>query len=191
MMKSGVLLVCFLIIIALQNGCGKANSFNNTESQDNEYAVEDNGYDQIGGSWGVGAIYYENHLIDIHDNESIESMYKYDMLSVDKDETFTKSMKMMFINKGTWSKSNQDEDNVYLLNTETSYKNSWDGEKLKEEEIDSEKTQYIATLLDENTLSLAECDPVTGKKKANTHPILYVKEGKTSAYIQDNKTHLK
>ena len=66
-----------------------------------------------------------------------------------------------------------------------------DGEEFKEEEIDSEKTQYIITLLDDNTLSLGEYDPVIGKKKANTKTTLYVKEGEESTYIQENKTPIK
>ena len=147
------------------------------------------GYSAIGGTWVVGGIYYEGHLIDITDSDALESLYDTNVLTFNEDGSFV--YLKMYNDRGGWSLKGRDAENVFILNTESVFKYDLENGALVEKEIESsDKKQYIAVLLDENTFALSEYDSLTGKAKADDDPYFFVKQGETSRYIEENKTPL-
>ena len=63
------------------------------------------GYERIGGTWKVGGIYSRNRLIDIHDNDTLASMYNTTMITFNEDGSFI--YLKTFNDRGTWSKKAQ------------------------------------------------------------------------------------
>ena len=148
------------------------------------------GYERIGGTWKVGGIYSRNRLIDIHDNDTLASMYNTTMITFNEDGSFI--YLKTFNDRGTWSKKSSAGQNTFFLKTESSYTYDLQNGALVEKESETAaKKQYIASMLDENTFILNEYDPVTGKAKAGDHPYLFVKQGTISQYIANNKTPVK
>ena len=148
------------------------------------------GYERIGGTWKVGGIYSRNRLIDIHDNDTLASMYNTTMITFNEDGSFI--YLKTFNNRGTWSKKSSAGQNTFFLKTESSYTYDLQNGALVEKESETAaKKQYIASMLDENTFILNEYDPVTGKAKAGDKPYLFVKQGTISQYIVNNKTPVK
>ena len=145
------------------------------------------GYPVIGGTWKVGGIYYKGHLIDINDNDAIESMYDTTMITFNDDGTFV--YLKMYNDRGVWSEKKQGFEDSFILKTESTFMYDLQNGSLVEKETEtSNKKQYIATLLDENTFVMNEYDSITGKAKANDDPYIFVKQGESSKYIADNKT---
>ena len=147
------------------------------------------GFDYLGGSWEVGAIYYEGHLIDIHDHETIEGLYDTIFLSFMEDGTF--SYYDIFFSEGEYVKYEDKNfpENTFLLKTTRSYRYVFEGEEFVEEDFPSDSNViYILEPLDENTFSLSEFDPVMGAPVVNYEPYIFVRNGEKSAYISENKT---
>ncbi len=144
------------------------------------------GFSVIGGTWEVGGIYYKGHLIDINDNDAIESMYDTTMVIFNEDGTFV--YLKMYNDRGVWSEK-EGSGGVFILKTESTFMYDLQNGSLVEKETESSnKKQYIATLLDENTFILNEYDSITGKAKVNDDPYIFVKQGESSKYIAENKT---
>ena len=144
------------------------------------------GYPVIGGTWKVGGIYYKGHLIDINDNDAIESMYDTTMITFNEDGTFV--YLKMYNDRGIWSEKKQGSEESFILKTESTFRYDLQNGSLVEKETEtSNKKQYIVTFLDENTFILNEYDSITGKAKVNDDPYIFVKQSKASEYIANNK----
>ena len=158
------------------------------EIKEETAAVEtQEGYLKIGGTWKVGGIYYEGHLIDINDIDAIKSMYDTTMITFNEDGSFVYLKK--YNDRGMWSIKRQGSGDCFILKTESNFVYEMQNGSLAEKEMEtSNKKLYIVALLDENTFVLNEYDSITGKAKANDDPYIFVKQGESSKYIADNKT---
>lgn len=76
----------FRSVLTLFAACGnKVPSENETDPQ----KVQAEGYDILGGTWYVGAVYYKNKIVDISDNSALEDLYDAVFLAFREDGTFT------------------------------------------------------------------------------------------------------
>jgi hypothetical protein len=150
------------------------------------------GYAALEGFWVVGGIYYQSKVIDLHDVPSLEDLYDSTYLSFDEDGTF------LYINHfawgGTYSRLNSDaREPSFLLKTEAVYRMEFQGDDVNLVEIESDaKTSYVVTCVsgDENSLFFSEYDSVTGKEKAAGDPLIFVKSGQKSTFIESQKVDL-
>ena len=148
------------------------------------------GYDEIGGVWKMAGLYYEDHLIDIKDNENLSSMYGSQMITFNGDGTFV-FLRKIWNDKGTWSAKEKNFEKCYILKTESRTQYTMENGVFTEKDSEiSEYKQYIVTMLNGNTFALNEYDSFTGKAKAREMPTLYVREGEESVYIKNHKTPL-
>ena len=166
----------------------QVDSVSDTDKQAGEMVEAASGiYEMIGGIWEVGGIYYDGHLVDIHDNAALESLYDTILLTFNEDGSFV--YLKTYNNRGHWAAKNDTSGGSIILKTESVFRYSLKNGSLAEEEIETDnKTQYIVSLLDKNTLALAEYDFTTGKAKADDDPFIFVKQNKDSRYIADHKT---
>lgn len=148
------------------------------------------GYDALVGSWVVGGFYYEQnnkqYLIDVSDDDALTDIFDSTYLIFGEGGTF------LYMN--IYNHSGEcicQDDGSFLLNTDKvfTYDITEDGliEKVVE---DAEKTSYIVSSLDENTLLWNILDPSTGKVKSESESLIFKKEDTESEYIQKNKTKL-
>ena len=139
------------------------------------------GYDILGGSWEVGAVCYDGKVVDVHDNDALASLYDNTFLEFYRGGTFT------YINLriygGDYTRSKKQEDSFILTrNTETNMVN---GER--KTEAYSGNTKHIIQIIDRNTIEFSEYDPVIGAKKVDESTLIFVKRGKDSDFIGENK----
>ncbi len=182
-----ILIICMLAFIA---GCG-ANSAT-TQSEDaageTEVTYEEEpaaeGYETIGGLWMVGGIYYNNRLIDVHDNAALYDLYDSVMLSFNRDGSFMYANGWIYT--GEYTKSTTVENSYLLTLTERHVLK--DGKLVAEEY--SDKSKDIITMIDENTFQFSQFDAITGKAAANDEPLLFVKDNTVSSFIDANKIAL-
>ena len=173
------LVSCMLLAVCLLAGCASGNS------ETSETGIAD-GYDQVGGAWVAAGIYYENHLIDISDDEALMDLHDTTYLTFHEGGTFLYMNLYNF--RGDYTRQNE---NSFILKTDFVFLYDFAEEGLVEKEAESaSKPSYLVTLLDENTLVLETFDPVTGKAKVGSEPKLFEREGEESEYIQKNKTPL-
>lgn len=149
------------------------------------------GYDVLGGQlWEVGAIYYRNSIIDIHDSEGLEDLYDSIYLNFYKDGSFIYID--LYPKEGTYTKYDGDGTyDYYLLKTERVLKyDSESGEFVENESSSSSKKTYIIAVLDDDTIEFVEFDSITGKAKADDDPLFFVKSDDESSFISDNKREI-
>lgn len=193
-----ICLICMLLLSA----CGNSKNSGDAGIRANEAGSETapvaqaeneaqhtepaDGYDELGGTWEVGGIYYKRNLVDIHDIPALEDLYDTTFLSFNEDGTFLYIN--LFFTSGTYIRL--DDGNSFLLKTEREYRVDFkDGEAVEIESESSTKTSHIVSLKsdDENSLAFNEYDPITGKAKANDDPIIFVKSGQDSSFIGEEK----
>lgn len=168
----------------------QAESISETEKRPEQAADAVEAYAELGGTWEVGGIYYEGHLIDIHENDALESLYDTTLLTFNEDGSFV--YLKTYNNRGSWTAKDKADGESFILKTESVFRYSLKNGSLVEEEIETDnKTSYIVSLMDENTLALAEYDFITGRAKADEDPLILVKQDESSRYIAENKTSLK
>lgn len=145
------------------------------------------GFSVIGGTWKVGGIYAKGRLVDIHDHDAIESMYRTTIVTFNEDGSYV--YLRTFNERGSWMEKEPGRADCFIMNTESTFMyDLQDGSLVEKETETTRQKQYIVTILDENTFAMNEYDPITGRAKANDDPYLFVKQGTQSAYIADNKT---
>ena len=144
------------------------------------------GYDALGGIWAVGGLYYKKHLIDIADDDSLSDSYDTTLLFFYEDGTF---LYMNALNcRGEYTPNGK---GGFILKTESVFLYDITEDGLVEKEIGSSGTHpYLVTVLDENTIKLDDLDPATGNATVDSYTLVFVKEGQSSDYIQENKTPL-
>lgn len=179
------LLTALLVLMLALTGCAK-----DAVPESTPEPVE--GYDVLGGQyWEVGAIFYRNKIVDIHDNAALEDLYDglYLLFGPDGDFMYYG----IFPQKGTYQKYDvYDDYDSYLLTVEATLKYDSEKKELVEDEQRSKNATgfYLLTVMDEETLEFVPFDPITGKAKANEDPLYFVKSYEQSPYIADNKTEL-
>lgn len=194
-MKKKLLIPALLLSLLLLTGCGGKKEAVPETTAPPETITETTlppavGFDTLGGSWMVGGVYSRGNIIDIHDNDTLEDLYDTTYLSFHADGGF--SYINLFISSGEYTPYDAAAgQESYLLNTKRVYRLSYeDGDVVEKESTDSTKTKYLVTIIDENTLKFSAFDPITGKAKADSSPLLFVKKHEDSDYISDNKTAL-
>lgn len=175
-----ILALALVLLLAAFDAKGYAASASETKAEEKTTAAAE-GFDILGGTWTVGAVYYKNKVIDIHDAAGLADLYDSVYLSFQEDGTFTHFD--LWIYQGEYTPIQTKKDCFLLTRrTKTVLK---DGE-LREEAY-SGNTKHILSVVDENTFVLAEYDPMTGAAKANQDPLIYVRQDESSEYVDGNK----
>lgn len=214
--KTSIFLAAMLSLLLLAS-CAVSNS-NGGEDSPAEAAGSSAQFSALKGKWCVGALYYKNNLIDIHDVPSLEGLWD-DLLILHEDGSFFYS-NIGGTYEGEFTKYEQEGNESYLLKSTLQVRSSYpnyiisgsekdiatyemeaflaglsDGEtafEFNEEDISSsEMGMFLVTLLDDgNTLELNEFDSATGKAKvkADDDFLPIFVKGTSSEYIQKNKT---
>ena len=138
----------------------------------------------MGGSWEVGAVYYNNRIVDIKDVSALADMYDTVLLYFNEDGTYTHINLWIFSGEYTRSK-NQNSAFLLTRKTVTSFK---DG-KLITEPYDG-KVKEIVKVIDDNTIQLADYDPITGDTKIGSTPLFFVRKKCDSDFIRENKVQV-
>lgn len=185
-----------LLLALLLTGCGSPKDVPEEPTVPPETAIETTlppaeGFNTLGGTWEVGGFYYKGQIVDIHNNEALEHLYDTHLLIFHPDGTFL-YMPSIFFSEGEYkSYDSAAGQESYLLNTQRVYRLSYeDGEVTEKDSTDTTKTKYLVTILDENTLKLSPFDPITGRAKSDTDPLIFSRSHEESGYIADNKTPL-
>ncbi|MBP3413596.1 MAG: hypothetical protein J6L81_00145 [Clostridia bacterium] len=170
------------MIAALFCGC--------SSSQSDDEALGAEPQRALSGTWVVGGIYLDGKLIDVNDAEGIASIYGNQLITFDEEGNF--SYLNLFLTEGSYSKIfRKDYKMTYLLKSENFFRYDNDAEEFVEQPFyQGIKTQYIISLLDENTLAMWVYDESTDTLKDESEPILYVRNGSTSSYINKYKTDI-
>lgn len=140
-------------------------SFSETTSENPVPAAD--GFETLGGSWEVGAVYYNNRIVDIKDVSALADMYDTVLLYFNEDGTYTHINLWIFSGEYTRSR-NQNSGFLLTRKTVTSFK---DG-KLITEPYDG-KVKEIVKVIDDNTIQLADYDPITGDIKVDSMPLVF------------------
>ena len=173
------------------NGAGQSESAfpaSGGSSAASGQAITDDDIRSMTGTWIVGGIYYRGSLIDVHDEEALEDLYDSTMLTLNDDGSFV--YLRLFGDRGSWSRKSIDNDEQFILKSESSFKLSMSKGSFVEEEVESSKKSYLLDRLDENTASFVEYDESKGEAVGDKDPLVFVKQGSESAYIAQHKTPL-
>ncbi len=188
-MKKAIAVLSLIVIVVLTTACGKSKNqiveaTNTTES----FTVAD-GYAELGGLWEVGAIYYNNKLIDVNDVSALKDLYDSTFLLLSEDGTFIYFD--VYFKSGTYKRLSGAD--AFLLKTDRVYRlKVVDGSVKEEDSIDGTKTTYLISRVsgDSNSLQFNEYDAITGKAKAGTDPVYFVKTNEESVCINDQKYNI-
>lgn len=153
-------------------------------------AAVTNGHDALVGTWVVGGFYYEQnnkqYLIDVSDDDALTDIFDSTYLLFGEEGTF------LYMN--IYNRSGEcicQDDGIYILSTDKVFTYDIKEDGLVENVFeDADKTSYMVTCLDENTLLWNILDPSTGKVKADSESLIFKKEDTESEYIQRNKAKL-
>lgn len=169
-----------LVITVLLCGCDLLQSGSGEAAQNDSGSV-------LNGTWYVGGIYIEGKLIDIHDASAVEDIYDSVEISFDKKGNF--SYYNFYLTEGGYRKIlKEDYKSSYLLKSEKLFEFDYVNEEFVERPFyENRKTQYIISMLDENTFAMWSYDELTGGVKDKSSPILYVKSDCESSYIDNHK----
>lgn len=182
------LLLSFLLLISL----GQGTSYAMAENADQEPSVD--GYEILGGNWYVGAIYYENNLIDIHDNAAIADLYDSTFLSFDKDGTFTFYKHFFYTGNYTRYNDSGSSNDCFLLNIQSVFQIVFEKGELVKKDLDSSNVENrLVTMTSKANSSFLfnTFDSVSGKAKAGEEPLVFARDGSSSdPFITENKVHL-
>ena len=144
------------------------------------------GFESLGGNWVVGGIYYNNKIVDISDNEKLMAIYDAVFLNFYEDGTFL--YMNMYNGRGQYTLQT---NGAFFLKTETVFLYEITSKGIVEKEVDnSSKITYIVSLIDKDTLQLGILDPMTGREKAGSDPLIFEREGVESSYISEHKVSL-
>lgn len=140
------------------------------------------GFDILGGSWKVGAVYSDSRIIDITDIPALADLYDTVYLKFNQDGTFTHADLWIFDGEYTRSKTQQ---NSFILTRKT--KSNFKDGALTTEPYDG-NLRHIVTILDNDTIRLGEYDPITGSAKPSPEPLIFVRKNQDSNFVNENKT---
>lgn len=183
-------ILAVVLILAVAIGAYFAFSGKNEEASDNTQQTTADGYDLLKGTWYVGAIYYNNRLYDISDNDALTDLYDTTFIAFREDGTFTFSN--IYMKDGTYTrKESSNGKDVFMLKTDRVYLYTFEeGKMVETDKEDGTKTSYLVTMKSEDTLELVEMDPMTGAAKADDMPMIFELSGEESDYVSSNKTPL-
>ncbi|MBR3554131.1 MAG: Ltp family lipoprotein [Clostridia bacterium] len=169
------------------SACSGAKKEPASESQptETEHVEPADGYAELGGLWEVGAIKYNNKIIDVRDVPALADLYDTTYLLFNEDGTFLYIN--LFFTSGTYTRLNSGDfllktDRVYRLKVEN-------GTVVEEESTSGEKSSYLTALVknDPNSLQFSGYDAITGKAKAGEDPLYFVKSDQESVFINNQK----
>ena len=178
--------LCILLLTAITclSLCTAVFQVNAHAEQDTSSSAV--GFESLGGNWIVGGIYYKNRIVDISDNEQLMAIYDAVFLNFYEDGTFL--YMNMYNDRGRYTLQT---NGTFFLKTETVFLYDITSKGIVEKEVEnSSKTTYIVNLLDKDTLQLGVLDPMTGKEKAGSDPLIFEREGVESSFISENKVSL-
>ena len=182
-------LAIILLLVLLLSACGAveqpsspettAASIPETTTQTEGPAAD--GFDVLGGSWEVGAVYNNGRIIDIKDVPALADLYDTVYLNFRQDGTFTHFNLWIFDGEYTRSKN---KENSFILTRKTE-------KVLKDGQLTTEPydgtLKHIVTVLDKNTIQLGEYDPITGEARSNPAPLIFVRKNRGSDFVSENK----
>lgn len=178
--------LCILLLTAITclSLCATVFQVNaHAEQGESNFAV---GFESLGGNWVVGGIYYNNKIVDISDNEQLMAIYDAVFLNFYEDGTFL--YMNMYNDRGQYTLQT---NGAFFLKTETVFLYEITSKGIVEKEVDnSSKITYIVSLIDKDTLQLGILDPMTGREKAGSDPLIFEREGVESSYISEHKVSL-
>lgn len=183
-MRGKKLRILLLTAVACLNLRATASQVNAHAEQDTSSAAV--GFESLGGNWVVGGIYYSDRIVDISDNEQLMAIYDTVFLNFYEDGTFLYTN--MYNDRGQYTLQT---NGTFFLKTETVFLYDITSKGIVEKEVeDASKITYIVNLLDKNTLQLGVLDPMTGREKAGSDPLIFEREGVESSFISENKVSL-
>ena len=185
-----ILLLFFCMLFVCCSNSKEQSSLNkkddeavtNINPNDSEPYLSDNntpqieqadGYLQIGGTWEVGGLYFEENLIKLEDYPGIKSMYSGVFLIFKEDGTFIYDD--VFFNSGTYERLGNFS---FLLKTDRVFRMDFiDGEVVEIEMENAQKTPHIVTLTYDGIegLRYAKYDAFTGNELINSDILVFVK----------------
>lgn len=178
--------LCILLLTAITclSLCSMVFQVNVHAEQGESYSAV--GFESLGGNWVVGGIYYNNKIVDISDNEQLMAIYDAVFLNFYEDGTFL--YMNMYNDRGQYTLQT---NGTFFLKTETVFLYEITSKGIVEKEVDnSSKITYIVSLIDKDTLQLGILDPMTGREKAGSDPLIFEREGVESSYISEHKVSL-
>lgn len=186
-------LLCILFCMLL--GCSNNPQLQSKDAEDNsnseeteedifEETLSADGFEILGGLWEVGGLYYNNNVVDIHDNSALNDLYNSVYLTFKRNGNFTYING--FIYGGEYLRSTSNKDTYILTINEKEYLK--DNNIVKENV--SKKLKYLVTIIDENTFRFSEYDSITGEEKAKENPLIFTKKDKINSFINSNKIEL-
>lgn len=178
--------LCILLLTAITclSLCSMVFQVNVHAEQGESYSAV--GFESLGGNWVVGGIYYNNKIVDISDNEQLMAIYDAVFLNFYEDGTFL--YMNMYNDRGQYTLQT---NGTFFLKTETVFLYEITSKGIVEKEVDnSSKITYIVSLIDKDTLQLGILDPMTGREKAGSAPLIFEREGVESSYISEHKVSL-
>lgn len=178
--------LCILLLTAITclSLCSMVFQVNVHAEQGESYSAV--GFESLGGNWVVGGIYYNNKIVDISDNEQLMAIYDAVFLNFYEDGTFL--YMNMYNDRGQYTLQT---NGTFFLKTETVFLYEITSKGIVEKEVDnSSKITYIVSLIDKDTLLLGILDPMTGREKAGSDPLIFEREGVESSYISEHKVSL-
>ena len=178
--------LCILLLTAITclSLCSMVFQVNVHAEQGESYSAV--GFESLGGNWVVGGIYYNNKIVDISDNEQLMAIYDAVFLNFYEDGTFL--YMNMYNDRGQYTLQT---NGAFFLKTETVFLYEITSKGIVEKEVDnSSKITYIVSLIDKDTLQLGILDPMTGREKAGSNPLIFERKGVESSYISEHKVSL-
>ncbi|MBE6765141.1 MAG: hypothetical protein E7546_04605 [Ruminococcaceae bacterium] len=172
----------FMVLSILLCGCDSSQADIKEDSKESKSALND--------TWYVGGIYVEGKLIDVHDVSAVEDIYDSVLISFDEKGNF--SYYNIYLTEGNYQEiSREDGKATYILKSERFFEFDYVNEKFVERPFyENRKTQYIISMLDENTFAMWSYDERSGTVKDESSPTLYVKSDCKSDYIRKHKTDI-
>ena len=167
-MKKNIILSTLLLLILLLTACG-AESRETVSAEAGEY---------LRGTWTVGGVMYNNMLIDVQDVPEIAELYEGKYYQFSDDGSFREQL--LFTYDGVYT----EKDNGFLLTLTTIYRFTEAG---IEAEPYEEEAFSLAWPLDEHTLAVQPYDALMGRVRAESSPLIYVREDQESQFIRQYK----
>lgn len=155
-----------------------------------DQVLEQDGFDELGGSWIVGAVPINDtsnsKLVAVDENSRLKDLYHTVLLTIKSDGTYV-LLRNIYGYSGRW-KRHETKLNTFLFSVQSTFVyRITDGEFSKSNYDTDEKEQYMIELLDENTLAFDKYDSLFDKAYRGKDTLYFIKQGKNSNYIESNK----
>ena len=136
------------------------------------------------GTWHVGALLYDEKIIDITEVDDLEDLYKYISLTFENDGSFSYISSNLLSSYSGFYEICPNKDNEFILSCEKYHSYGLENGEFTKKETESSK-EYRISVIDETTLYLEELKELSEDPDKIT--CIFVKDNTQSQYILDNK----